>query len=245
MSKLSYLSRVTPHHIFLPFAKNIIDGVRECVCTILGHPLSNSHWGQCLLKPRHGELGIINQESLAKGAYLASLLACVPSIESVSTQQQLNLHVLQFDHLDHPGEPNALESVISELCEHITDTHIWYDISLIHYTTKYDWVLVKWVLDKIPSADSNIPGHTTTEDRQNRIQAISSGAAIPLQSVVDITGEPTKLQALFSDLASKVAMKILLSSLDPEHIIRIHSESDEGAACIQTQPLPLINAFPL
>ena len=124
MSKLSYLSRVTPHHIFLPFAKNIIDGVRECVCTILGHPLSNSHWGQCLLKPRHGELGIINQESLAKGAYLASLLACVPSIESVSTQQQLNLHVLQFDHLDHPGEPNALESVISELCEHITDTHI-------------------------------------------------------------------------------------------------------------------------
>jgi len=106
----------------------------------------------------------------------------------------------------------------------------------MHYTTKYDWVLVKWVLDKILSADSNIPGHTTTEDRQNRIQAISSGAAIPLQSVKDIIGEPTKLQALFSDLASKVAMKILLSSLDPEHIIRIHSESDEGAACIQTQP---------
>ena len=46
----------------------------------------------------------------------------------------------------------------------------------------------------------------------------------------------SKLQAMFSDAASKVAKSELLDHLDPESIVRIHSASDEGAACIQTQP---------
>lgn len=41
---------------------------------------------------------------------------------------------------------------------------------------------------------------------------------------------------MFSDLASKVAERILLRSLDPGDVIRIYSASDEGVACIQTQP---------
>ena len=45
-----------------------------------------------------------------------------------------------------------------------------------------------------------------------------------------------KLQATFSDSASKVARSQLLDGLDPESVIRVHSASDEGAACIQTQP---------
>ena len=59
---------------------------------MLGHSLSANQWKQCLLKPRHGGgLGIMNIESTAKGTYLASLLACLPNIESISAHQDLNL----------------------------------------------------------------------------------------------------------------------------------------------------------
>ena len=41
---------------------------------------------------------------------------------------------------------------------------------------------------------------------------------------------------MFSDFASKACKQELLKELPPDDIIRIHSASDEGAACIQAQP---------
>ena len=41
---------------------------------------------------------------------------------------------------------------------------------------------------------------------------------------------------MFSDSASKVEKSVLIRSLDPNSVIRIHSASDEGVACIQAQP---------
>ena len=92
------------------------------------------------------------------------------------------------------------------------------------------------VLERLPSADRKTPGHITPEDRHSRTRAINFRAAIPLPSVKDLVARNSKLQAMFSDSASKVAKSDLLDNLDPESVVRIHSNSDEGAACIQTQP---------
>jgi hypothetical protein len=92
------------------------------------------------------------------------------------------------------------------------------------------------VLHKLPSADRKTPGHITPEDRYNRTRAIDLRAAKPFPTVKKLITTNHKLQALFSDSVSKVARSQLLEGLDPESVIRIHSASDEGAACIQTQP---------
>jgi hypothetical protein len=63
---------------------------------------------------------------------------------------------------------------------------------------------------------------------------VRAGTAFP--TISELTAKNSKLQAMFSDAASKVARSELLDHLDPESIVRIHSASDEGAACIQTQP---------
>ena len=78
VTKFSYLSRVTQPQIFRPFAARVLLEIRMCLDRMLGHSLSNNQWKQCLLKPRHGGLGIMNLEATANGAYLASVLACLP-----------------------------------------------------------------------------------------------------------------------------------------------------------------------
>ena len=192
---------------------------------MLEYSLSDKKWGQCLLKPRHGGLGMMNLQATSKGAYLASLLACLPNIDRVSAHQHLELNVLQFDQYGLPGQLDSLRSTIMELYNHVKEMRL--------NATKYDWRLSPWVLSKLPSAGQRTPGHITPEDRQNRIRAINARAAIPFLSVKTLVSRPTKLQALFSDSASKIAKSALLDIRDPGSIICIHSASDEGAAaCI-------------
>ena len=118
--------------------------------------------------------------------------------------------------------------VIMELYEHVSKMHL--------RALKIDWCLFTLVLERLPSADRKTPGYITPEDRHSRTRAINFRAAIPFPSVKDLVARNSKLQAMFSDAASKVAKSELLDDLDPESIVRIHSASDEGAACIQTQP---------
>ena len=112
MTKFSYLSIVTKPEIFKPFASRILLHVRSCLDYMLGHSLSTNQWKQCLLKPRHGGLGITNIESTANGAYLASLLACLPNIESVSAHQNLNLCAMAFNEDGSPSDSNSYSQCI-------------------------------------------------------------------------------------------------------------------------------------
>jgi len=68
MSKFSYLTRVTPPHIVSPHLGQIMFAVREAMGEALDHTLLDNQWGQCLLKPRLGGLGIIDVVSTAAGA---------------------------------------------------------------------------------------------------------------------------------------------------------------------------------
>ena len=115
-----------------------------------------------------------------------------------------------------------------ELYEHVSELHV--------RALKIDMCLSLLVLERLPSADRKPPGHITPEDRHSRTRAINARAAIPFPSIKDLVAKNSKLQAMFSDSASKVAKFELLDDLDPESVVRVHSASDEGAACIQTQP---------
>jgi hypothetical protein len=166
--------------------------------------------------------------STSKGAYLASILAYLSNIDCIDRHQHLELNVLQFDQLGMPGQTNSFRNVITELYEHVKGLHI--------RALSIDYELSKLVLERLPSADRKTPGHITPEDRHNRMRAIEVRAGTAFPTVSELTAKNSKLQAMFSDAASKVARSELLRQLDPESIIRIHSASDEGAACIQTQP---------
>ena len=229
ITKFSYLSRVTPPHILVPFTLNIINDIKMCISSMIEHPLTNPQWRQCLLKPRHGGLGIMDITTTSKGAYLASMLVCLSNIDSIDRHQNLGFNVLQFDQFGMAGQANSFKSEIVELYKHVRELHV--------RALKIDRSLSLLVLGRLPSADRRTPGHIIPEDRQSRTRVINFRAAIPFPSVKDLVTRNSKLQALFSDSASKVAKSELLDSLDPESVIRIHSASDEGAACIQTQPM--------
>jgi hypothetical protein len=166
--------------------------------------------------------------STSKGAYLASILACLSNIDCIDRHQHLELNVLQFDQSGMPDQTNSFRNVITEGYEHVKKLHK--EASVI------DYVLSMEVLQKLPSADRKTPGCITPEDRHNRKIAIEKRAASSFPTVSELVAKNFKIQAMFSDAASKVARAELLRKLDPESIVRIHSASDEGAACIQTQP---------
>ena len=170
----------------------------------------------------------MNTEATANGSYLASVLACLPNIGSVSACQNLSLYAMSFDANGSTSESNAFSASILPLYEITQQLH--------DCAASYDRSLSLYVLNKIPSADEKIPGFITPEDRCLRTIAINSRAADPLLSVKSLTGRPRKLQAIFSDLTSKVHKKQLMQTLPPDDVIRIHSASDEGAACFQAQP---------
>ena len=170
----------------------------------------------------------MNISYTAEGAYLASLLACLRNIDNVSSTQDLGLHPLSFNPDGSMTHHNSFSATIDPLYD--------YMISLHKTATSYDRSMSLFVLERIPSADRKTPGFITPEDRRLRTIAVNSRAAIPLPSVKELIGKPKKLQALFSDFASKDRKKVLLAGLPPDDVIRIHSASDEGAACIQAQP---------
>ena len=154
----------------------------------------------------------MNLHMTSKGAYLASLLACLPNIDSVASHQNLKSNALQFDQYGMPGLQISLRSTILELYNHVKVLYL--------NANKYDWRLSSWVLSKLPSADQKNSGHITPKDRLSRICAINARAVTHFSS----------------DSASKMTKSELLDTMDPDSIIRIHSASDEGAASIQTQP---------
>ena len=127
-----------------------------------------------------------------------------------------------------PSPANSFQNKIKELYEHVRVLHT--------QALRIDRDASLDVLHKLPSADRKTPGHITPDDRYNRIRAINLRAAKPFPTVKKLITTNHKLQAMFSDSASKVARSQLLDGLDPESVIRIHSASDGGAACIQTQP---------
>jgi len=171
----------------------------------------------------------MNLEATANGTYLASVLACLPNIDAVSLYQGLGLHAMSFDTGGFTCDTNAFSAIIQPLYDIIQQLH--------DCAASYDRSLSLYVLDKIPSADEKIPGFITPEERRLRTIAINSRAADPLLSVKALISRPRKLQAMLSDFASKVVKKQLMQTLPREDVIRIHSASDEGAACIQAQPI--------
>ena len=228
ISKFSYLSRVTPPHILEPFTTSIMKDIKMGISNMIEHRLTNPQWCQCLLKPRHGGLGIMDISSTSRGAYLASMLACLSNIDGIDKHQDLGLNVLEFDQMGMPSSTNSFQDEIKEQYEHVRILH--------SKALRIDREASLDVLHKLPSADRKTPGHITPEDRYNRTRAIDLRAAKPFPTVKRLIATNHKLQAMFSDSASKVARSQLLNGLDPESVIRIHSASDEGAACIQTQP---------
>ena len=170
----------------------------------------------------------MNIWNTANGAYLASLLACLQIIKNVSMVQNLGLHAMSFNANGSMIDSNLFSALLEPLYNSMVDLH--------KTATSYDRSMSLLVLKRIPSADQKVPGFITPEDRRLRSIAINSRAAVPLLSIKALVGKPKKLQAMFSDFSSKACKKELLNKLPPDDIIRIHSASDEGAACVQAQP---------
>ena len=116
ISKFSYLSRVTPPHILEPHTTIIMKDIKMCISSMIEHRLTNIQWSQCLLKPRHGGLGVMDISSTLKGAYLASILACLSNIDDIDKHQHLGLNALQFDQMEKPSRTNLFQNVIEECC---------------------------------------------------------------------------------------------------------------------------------
>ena len=230
MTKFSYLTRVTPPHIVSPHLQDILHSVRLSTGELLDYDLEDSHWGQCLLKPKLGGIGIMDIASTAYGAYYASILACLPVIGKIDEAQGLDLSPTLFLPDGFPQPSNAYANTIRDLHEEITCT---YDKAM-----EIDRDLSMQVLHSLSEERTLTPGEITPPDKQDRIIAVNTIAAVPLPPP-----RAKKLQSFFSDKTSRVARHRLMQSLPPEDVIRIHSASDEGAAFIQARPTSPNNCF--
>ena len=202
---------------------------------LLDHDLEDNQWGQCLLKPKLGGIGIMDIASTAHGAYYASILACLPAIGRIDEVQRLNLNPTLFQPDGFPQQSNAYADTICDLHGEITRI---YDKAM-----EIDRDLSMQVLHALPEERTPTPGAITPPDKQDRISAVNAIAAVPLPPPRDLMNKAKKLQSLFSDKASRVARNRLMESLPPEDVIRIHSASDEGAAFIQARPTSPNNCF--
>ena len=63
---------------------------------MLGHDIDDAQWGQCMLKPKLGGIGIMDFSSMAPGAYYAGTLACLSVIAKVDSAQSLGLNPALF-----------------------------------------------------------------------------------------------------------------------------------------------------
>ena len=97
MSKFSYLTRVTLPEVVSPFLHDILMDVKKSLQDMLSETISDAQWGQCLLKPRLGGIGIIDIASTATGAYYASIISCLPVISKVDEAQKLGINATAFD----------------------------------------------------------------------------------------------------------------------------------------------------
>jgi len=111
-----------------------------------------------------------------------------------------------------PSPANSFQDEIMELYEHVRVLHT--------QALRIDRDASLDVIHKLPSADRKTPGHITPVDRHNRIRAIDLRAARLFLTVKKFIATNHKLQAMFSDSASKVARSQILDGLDPESDIR-------------------------
>ena len=228
MSKFSYLTRVTPPDVVSPFLNDILSDVKKALQDKLSQAISDAQWGQCLLKPRLGGIGIIDIANTATGAYYASVLSCLPAIAKVDEVQKLGINAAAFDSNGLPLPSNQFGDTINTLYGVISQV---YDAAM-----EVDRDLSLHVLDSLPTEPDPRPGAITPPDKEERIRAVNALAATPLPPPRDLMNKSKKLQSLFSDKVSRVNRHRLMQHMDPEDIIRIHSASDEGAAIIQARP---------
>ena len=120
MSKFSYLMRVIPPNNVIPFLDGILLSVRHAFEDILSKELNDAQWGQCLLKPRLGGIGIIDIVNTAPGANYASILSCLPVIAKVDEAQKLGLNASSIDSTGLPLPANQYCDIISALHRQVT-----------------------------------------------------------------------------------------------------------------------------
>ena len=176
MSKFAYLTRVTPPHIVSPHLRDIMLGVREALGEALDHELLDNQWGQCLLKPRLGGLGIVDVVSTPTGAYYASILACLPIIAKVDEAQSIGLNCTLFDIVGFPHNNNTFRRLILALHEDMTRA---YDEAM-----EADRDLSLQVLGALPEEPVPTPGAITPPDREDRVNSVNALAAIPMPTIV-------------------------------------------------------------
>ena len=202
--------------------------VRQTMGEALDHVLHDNQWGQCLLKPRLGGLGIVDVVSTATGAYYASILSCLPIIAKVDEAQRLGLNCTMFDGAGFPQNSNTFRRLVLALHEDMTQA---FDQAM-----EADRDLSLQVLRALPEEMVPTPGAITPPDREERVNSVNVLAATPMPTPKELMLKARKLQSFFSDKTSRVARHNLLKTLPPDDVIRIHSASDEGAAIIQARP---------
>ena len=228
MSKFAYLTRVNPPHIVSPHLGDIMLAVRQALGEALDHELLDNQWGQCLLKPWLGGLGIVDVVFITTGAYYASILSCLPIIAKVDEAQSLGLNCTLFDGAGFPHNTNTFKRLVLALHEDMTRA---YDQAM-----EADRDLSLQVLSALPEEVVPTPGAITPPDREERVNSVNALVATPMPTPKELMLKARKLQSFFSDKTSRVARHNLLKTLPPDDVIRIHSASDEGAAIIQARP---------
>ena len=178
MSKFSYLTRVTPPHVVAPFLHDILDDVKKALQDMLSQALNEDQWGQCLLKPRLGGLGIIDIASTAAGAYYASILSCLPVIDKVDEAQKLSIKAMAFNSDGLPLPSNQFADMINTLHGIVSQA---YDEAM-----EIDRDLSLHVLDSLPTEPDPRPGAITPPDKEERTNAVNALAATPLPSPRDL-----------------------------------------------------------
>ena len=200
MSKFAYLTRVTPPHIVSPHLGDIMLAVRQTMGEALDHVLLDNQWGQCLLKPRLGGLGIVDVVSTTTDAYYASILSCLPIIAKVDEVQRLGLNCTLFDGF--PQNSNTFRRIVLALHEDMTHA---YDQAM-----EADRDLSLQVLRALPEETMPTPGAITPPDREERVNSVNDLAATPMPTPKELMLKARKLQSFFSDKTSRVARHNLL-----------------------------------
>ena len=165
MSKFSYLTRVTPPDVVSPFLHDILVAVKMALQEMLSQALTDAQWGQCLLKPRLGGIGIIDIASTATGAYYASILSCLPVIDKVDEVQKLGINAMAFNSDGLPLPSNQFGDMINTLHGIVSQV---YDAAM-----EIDRDLSLHVLDSLPTEPDPRPGAITPPDKEERTNAVS------------------------------------------------------------------------
>ena len=129
-----------------------------------------------------------------------------------------------FSREGHPHPSNQYGSTIAALHKQVTEV---YDEAM-----KIDRDLSLHVLNSLTTDPTPRPRVITPLDQEERTNAVNAHAATPMPSPRDLMSKAKKSQSTFSDKAYRISRHRLMQMMPPEHIIRIPSASDEGAAVI-------------